>query len=322
MKTLVLSSGDVKSILSMDIVIPAVEEAFKAHGRREVIMPPKVYIPLEQYNGDFRAMPSFLMGSAGVKWVNAHPQNPKRHNLPAVLAILILSDPKTALPLAIMDATQITNFRTGAAGAIASKYLAKKDSSLLGLIGCGVQAQTQLLAISKVFNLKEVLIFDISKNAMDNFTKNNPDLPIKKVSLREACSADIVCTTTPSREPVVKREWIKRATHINAIGADGPGKQELDPIILKDAKIVLDDFAQGCHSGEVNVPLSKGLLKKEEIYATLGEIVAGIKKGREADEITIFDSTGLAIQDIAVARVIYEEAKRRGVGQEIDMVGL
>jgi alanine dehydrogenase len=238
------------------------------------------------------------------------------------MAVIIYSDPKTGFPLAIMDGTQITNFRTGASGAVAAKYLARRDAKTLGLVGCGVQAQTQLLALSKIFKFSEIYIYDISRTSMDNFKKVNSTYPLREVSLAKVSSADIICTTTTSRVPVVKKEWIKKGAHINAIGADAPGKQELDSDILKEAKIVVDDFEQATHSGEVNVPLSHGVIKVEDIYATLGEVVTGIKKGRDSrDEITVFDSTGLAIQDIAVAKVIFETAREKGLGQEIDIVG-
>ena len=140
MKTRILTGSQVSEVLGMDLAVAAVERAFAAHGRGEALMPPKVYLPLEKYGGDFRAMPAYLDGSAGVKWVNSHPGNPKRHGLPAVMGMYILSDPSTAEPLAVMDGTLLTAFRTGAASAVASKHLARKASRTLGIIGCGAQA--------------------------------------------------------------------------------------------------------------------------------------------------------------------------------------
>src|SRR6185369_5530135 len=134
MRTLLLTGNDVRSLLSPELAVPAVERAFAAHGRGETIMPAKVYLPLPQYDGDFRGMPVYMDGSAGVKWVNAHPRNPSRNGLPAVLAVFILSDPATAVPLAIMDATALTAMRTGAAAAVAAKYLARPDSRGIGII--------------------------------------------------------------------------------------------------------------------------------------------------------------------------------------------
>jgi alanine dehydrogenase len=132
--------------------------------------------------------------------------------------------------------------------------------------------------------------------------------------------ADIVCTVTPSRNPIVMKEWIKPGTHLNTIGADAPGKEELDPKILKSAKIVIDNWAQASHSGEINVPLSKGIISRDDIYAELGEIVVGKKSGRENDaEITIFDSTGLAIQDISCAKLAYDQAQNLKLGRFIQL---
>lgn len=318
METIVISYEDVKDILTMKETIDVVEKAFELHGKNMAKMPPKVYLTFEK--GDLRAMPASLMGYAGIKWVNSHPENPKK-NLPTVMAILILNDPETGYPLAIMDATHITNFRTGASSAVASKYLARKKSRIFGFIGCGRQAYTQFLALNEVFEIEKVKAFDINDKSAERFVefcRNWVDADF--MSIEDVCDCDVLTTTTPSRKPVVMNEWIEEGTHINAVGADAPGKQELDERILLRAKIVVDDYEQAMHGGEINVAISKGLIGKEDIYASLGEIVAGLKSGRErGDEITIFDSTGLAIQDIAVAKVVYEKALKLKRGLKVDM---
>jgi alanine dehydrogenase len=207
-----------------------------------------------------------------------------------------------------MDAGLLTAYRTGAAGAVAAKYLARPDSKTLGLIGTGMQARYQLIAIAELFDLDEIKIYDISAEAEKKFKAEFSDYNIKRCKLPEAVNADIVATCTPVRNPIVKAEWVKPGTHINAIGADAPGKEELDPSLLTKSKIIVDSIEQARHSGEINVPLTKGLIKEKDLYSTLGEVVAGIKKGRENErEITIFDSTGLAIQDVAVAKLVYEK---------------
>lgn len=319
MKTLILTREDVKKILTMEAAIPAVERAFAAHGRGETVMPAKVYLPLTKHAGDFRAMPAYLAGSAGVKWVNAHPENPARHRLPSVMGVYVLSDPATAFPLAVMDATLLTAFRTGAAGAVASRHLAVRSPRSIGIIGCGVQARFLLEAHRALYGSLGVFASDVSTDSMMRF---NAEMGCHVGSVQVAASSDIVLTCTPARGPVLKREWIRAGTHINAMGADAPGKQELDPAILHQAKVVLDDLAQATESGEVNVPLHNGSYRREQIYGTIGEVVAGSKKGREGDEITVFDSTGLAVQDVALARVVYDEARSRGVGTELDLVGV
>jgi ornithine cyclodeaminase/alanine dehydrogenase len=317
MQTLILTQSEVRSALTMEAAVEAVEEAFAAHARGETLMPAKVYLDLAKYDGDFRAMPSYAPGSAGVKWVNSHPRNPERHGLPTVLGMYILSDPATARPLAVMDATWLTAARTGAAAGVASKYLARADSKRVGFIGCGVQAHTALAALRVVFADLEILAHDSRTEVAETFAAQ---VGGTAATAPEACGCDIVCTATPSRSPVVARAWVQAGTHINALGADGPGKQELDGAILRDARVVIDDPHQAEGGGEINVPLARGEIDISDIHANLGEIVNGSRPGREADEITVFDSTGLAIQDVAVARIVYDEAERRGLGRKIDFL--
>ena len=310
---LVLGSCEIEELLSMGEVIKAVEHAFKLQAKGKIIMPPKLYLNLPEYHGDFRAMPAYIDGSAGLKWVSVYPNN-HRYNMPSVMATIILCDPKNGCPLTIMDGTYITSIRTGAAGGIAVKYLARKGSSVIGMIGAGRQAETQLLAISQVLpKIDEVKVFDKQKDASLRYVHEmaaalNINIRLAE-TIGEAAEADIVVTTTPSRKPIVRKQHIRTGTHINAIGADAMGKQELEADLLKRAKIVVDDIEQASHSGEINVPLSKQFLRVEEVYGTLGEVVGNIKKGRESnEEITVFDSTGLAIQDIICAKLVYEKA--------------
>jgi alanine dehydrogenase len=306
-------------LMRMADVINVVEEAFKMCGEGKGKMPAKVYLSVEQ--GDFRAMPAALPGCAGLKWVNVHPRNPSR-GLPSVMAVLIYNDPETGYPLAIMDATEITAYRTGAAAAIASKYLARRSPHTMGVIGAGYQAYTQILAHAELFNPISINAFDISRAAVDRLGQSLPHLSIKSCSVQEAASCDIVCTLTPSRSPIVKREWIRPGTHINAVGADAPGKQELEPSILKEATVVVDDLTQASHSGEINVPIEKGLYSVNEVYGTLAEVIVGRKKGRiDSKAITVFDSTGIAVEDIAVAKLLFEKAQQAGGYPSIDLVG-
>lgn len=318
MKTLVLTKEEVRSVLTMEAAVAAVERVFAAHGRGETVMPTKVYLPLPKYAGDFRAMPAYFEGSAGVKWVNAHPENPVRHGLPAVLAMYILSDPATAAPLAVMDGTLLTAFRTGAAAAVATRHLGPSGPKTIGFIGCGVQSRMLLAAHRVVCGAFEAVGADLSSEAAERFAKEAGG---RVGTLADAAGCDVICTMTPSRGPIVAREWVRPGAHLNAMGADAPGKQELDPRILLEAKVVLDDLEQACESGEVNVPLHDGRYRRGLIHGTLGEVVAGLKKGRVGNETTVFDSTGLAVQDVAVARVVYDEARRRSLGREIEFIG-
>lgn len=318
MTTLILTQSEVRAVLPMERAVEAVEQAFAAHGRGETLMPAKVYLDLSRYDGDFRAMPSYVNGSAGVKWVNCHPENAGRHGLPTVIGMYILSDPDSGAPLAVMDATYLTAARTGAAAAVASKYLARGDSKRVGFIGCGVQAHTALAALRVVFEGLAVVAHDRNRESAERFATEAGG---RQAAAEEAAGCDIVCTLTPSRKPVVERAWIRPGTHINALGADGPGKQELDARILRSAKVVIDDLHQATGGGEINVALGRGEFEVSDLHASLGEIVAGLAPGREGDaEITVFDSTGLAIQDVAVARIVYEEATVRELGRRVDFL--
>jgi len=319
MPTLLLDRNAIKILIDMADVINVVEEAFRMCGEGKGKMPAKTYLSLER--GDFRAMPAALPGSAGVKWVNVHPQNPSL-GLSSIMGILIYSDPETGYPLAIMDATEITAYRTGAAAAIASKYLARRDSHTVGIVGAGFQAHTQILAHAELFNSISINAFDVSREAVDRLISALAQFSIRNCSIQEAVASDIVCTLTPSRSPIIKREWIKPGTHINAVGADAPGKQELDPSIVKEALVVVDDLEQARGSGEINVPIQSGIYTTEEIRGTLAELVVGKKKGRGNDrDITVFDSTGIAVEDIAVAKLLFEKAQQRGGYPSIDLVG-
>lgn len=318
-----LNEKEVESLLDMKGTISVVEEAFRQHGLKKVQMPSKLYLYFKKHNGDLRTMPAYLeeQDIAGVKIVNVHPDNPQR-GFPTVMALFILNSTKTGAPIAVMDGTYLTDMRTGAAGGIAVKYLARKNARTVGLVGTGNQAKTQLQAISEIIDIDVVKATSTSEEHTLKFKeemekKVRCDI-IPKSSIREVCDCDILVTTTPSREPVVMNQWIADGTHINAIGADAPGKEELDPLILKRARIIVDDMPQASHSGEVNVPLSMKLLTERDIFGELGEVIAGTKKARTKDsDITVFDSTGLAIQDVATANLVYQTALKEKIGLEL-----
>lgn len=318
MATLVLSKKEVVSLLTMKDVIRVVEEAFRDWANGQGSMPPKAYLQVK--DGDFRAMPAALPGAAGMKWVNVHTGNPAK-GLPTVMAVLIYNDPVTGYPLSVMDATDITGFRTGATAAVASSYLAKKDAKILGVIGAGRQAYTQIIAHREIFNLREIRVYDIFPKAVEKLGQSLPGYPVKASTPEQVMQADIISTVTPARAPVVKREWVRLGTHINAIGADAEGKEELEPAILRMATVVVDDLRQASKAGEINVPISRGLYRADEVYAALGDIINGKMKGRTSDrQITIFDSTGVAIEDVAVAKFLYENARQKGIGLTLNLV--
>jgi alanine dehydrogenase len=318
MSTLILKKEDIKNLLDMREVIDAVEDAFKFLGQNKVSMPPKSYLVVD--TGDFRAMPASIPDAVGIKWVNVHLEN-KVKGIPSIMAVLIYNDPETGYPLAIMDATEITAFRTAAASAIASKHLAINNPQTLGIIGAGYQAKPHIAAHLEIFNLQQIKVYDIVKESIDKLILSFQNYPIKECPLQDTVASDIVCTLTPSRTPVIKREWIKSGTHINAVGADAKGKQELETSILENSIVFVDDLMQASTAGEINVPVSNGKFSIKQVYAPISDVIIGKKKGRvNKDQITIFDSTGIAIEDIAIAKVIYEKAKKKKCYLSIDLV--
>jgi len=319
MKTLVLTRFDVEQVTTMELAVSAVEGAFAGFGRGEASMPPKVYLPIDDHEGDFRAMPARLGDSAGIKWVNVHAQNRRRYGLPTVMAVYVLNDPANAFPLAIMDGTLLTALRTGAAGAVASKYLAQASPKTVGFIGCGAQAHTLHGTHRVVFDGFESLAYDRNAATARGFADQ---VGARVVSLEEAAGADIVCTATPSRTALIQAQWVEPGAHINAMGADAPGKRELSTETLARAAVYIDDIHQATGSGEINVPLATGEFSLDQIAGTLGEVVAGTLPKPQPGLTTVFDSTGLAIQDLSLARAIYDAARSRSIGREIDLIGV
>ena len=331
MKTLVLSEEAVKKLLTFEEVTDAVESAFRMKGLGHAQMPPKQYLFMKKYNGDVRTMPAYLEETdvVAVKVVNSHPEN-RKHGLPTVMATIILVDPRTGAPVAIMGGTWITALRTGAAGAVAAKYLARSNPKTVGVVGAGTQARTQIMGLQSVFKtIEEVRVWDLNEKAAAKYAE---EMAVK-YSQSSVCSvksiektvqgADIIVTATPSRKPLVSAEWVNEGTQINCVGADAPGKQELDPAILVKSKIVVDDWSQSCHGGEINVPLSKGIIRREDVWGDICEIVAGLKQGRTSpEEITVFTSTGLAIQDAATANIAYRKALKQKIGEKVDILNI
>ncbi|QLG63798.1 ornithine cyclodeaminase family protein [Halorarum salinum] len=328
METLLLNGAEVHENAEMAELVPAIEEAFAAYERGDAQMPPKSYIDLPQYNGDFRSMPAYLdagdWDAAGVKWVNVHTDNEEEYDLPTVMGTMIYSDPSNAFPLAILDGTELTMKRTGAAAAVATDHLAIADATSLGIVGAGAQAYTQLEAIATVRDVETVVVSDLDEERVARFVDAfEGRFDVRAGSIAEAASCDVLSTVTPVEDPIVPRDAVGEHTHVNAMGADAEGKHELADDLLLDAKLVIDDHAQTTHSGEINVPYTAGVLGDDDIYGALGEIVVGEKAGRtDSDGVTVFDSTGLAIQDVAAAHVVYEHANERDNGYPFDLLGL
>ena len=327
-KTLLLKQSEIKQLIDMKEVIESVETAYSVHADRKVQMPAKKYLFFKKYHGDLRIMPCFIksMDEAGVKCVNVHPNNPLEHDLPTVMGVIELFDPETGFPISVMDGTWITNMRTGAAAGVGTKYLARKNSTKLGIIGAGKQAFTQLMALKEVMNIESAKVFCRTCSSRENFAKLANEkfgLNVKAVATaKEAVkNVDVIVTVTPANKPILKSEWISEGTHINAMGADAPGKQELESGLLKKSRIFIDCWEQARHSGEINVPVAEGLIIREDINAKIGDVIIGKSNGRVSDEdITIFDSTGLAVQDVVTAWKVYQKALEIDIGSNINFL--
>jgi len=325
---IILSQNDVKSCLPMGEAIRAVREAYIAFAKGRVKMPPVMHLDVSQYNGEVDIKSGYIedLGLIGTKIASGFYENYKL-GLPPGVAVIILMDLKTGIPVAIMDGTYVTAYRTGAAGAVAAKVLARKDSKIIGVVGAGTQARMQILALREVFSLKEIKVWDINTTGRDRYVEEMSEqlkIQIEPVEdIKDAViEADIIVTVTPSRKALVMKEWIQEGVHINAIGADGPGKQELDPLIVKRAdKVVVDSLSQCRIIGEIQHALADGLIIEDDIYAEIGQILIGEKKGRETnEEITLFDATGLAAQDIAAANIVFKQAKEKGIGRVVSLL--
>ena len=269
--TYLITAKDVQSVLTYQLSLKTVEAAFKAFGQGKAYQPPKSYLTFKY--GDLRSMPAYInapgMNIAGIKSVTVHPDNHKKFSLPTVMATILLTNPKNGFNVAILDGTYITNMRTGASGGVATKYLSRRNSKVMALIGAGAQAYTQLHHIMLTRKLKEVRVHARSESSMIKFcvemSKEYPKVTfLPEPDGKKACrGADIITTTTPARKPIIKKSWIDPGTHINGIGADAAGKQELEIALTKSCKIVIDEWQQASHSGEINVPISRGKLKEE-----------------------------------------------------------
>jgi alanine dehydrogenase len=326
--TLYLTQDEVKEILDMSSTLEAVENAFAEMGKGNIEMPARVYLHFEEHNGVLIAMPAYMPGlnAAGTKLVTVHPNNRQKYDLPAVIARIVLNSPENGVPLAIMDGTYITALRTGAAGATGIKFLSREDSKVAGICGLGVQGRSQLMGLMEVRpDIEKVKVYDIMSEAVDGFVAElseqyrNVEF-VKADSPEEAATdSDIVITCTPSPEAFMSGEWLKPGCHVSAIGADTGTKRELETsVIQKCDKLVVDFIPQAFVVGDFRVPKEEGVITEENIYAELGEIVAGIKAGREdPEEITLFKATGLAIQDVGTASKVYQLAKEKGAGIEI-----
>ncbi len=313
---LYLSRADVEKVaLPMSKVIDLVEAGFREKGLGDVEMPPKPGIHTRK-DAFIHAMPAYIpaMDSAGIKWVGGYPENYKK-GLPYISGLLILNDPETGLPVSVMDCSWITAMRTGSAGAVAARYLARPDSEVMGVLGCGVQGRTNLIAMSQLFPIKRVYAYDIRPEAAEKYRQEmGESLGVEVVVVKEpkdaVADADIVVTAGPILKhptPVIEKGWLKPGGFASPVDFDSYWKPEA---LAEADKYATDDTSQYLYYRTVGY-----FLQSPDPYADLGEIVTGQKPGRETpEERTISMNLGLALEDMAVAPEIYRLAKEQGIG--------
>ena len=327
-KTLILGRTDMMGLLTPAEYVGCVEHAFRMHGLGRVYMEPKGHIVLDRYKGEWEVMPSYIEEpeAAACKWVSIREDNTK-YELPAVFSVLVYTHPETGFPLAICDGSYHTLMRTGASAAVSAKWLARADSSVLAIIGTGSVAQGTLATCDAVLEWRDVRVWSRTQASLDRFLQSErpkfPHLTIEgSIDLERAVrGADVVVTGTHARGWIVDDAWIAPGTHIAALGADLEGEQELHPAILQRARIFVDDIRQCVPDGEINVAIREGLIAKGDVAGEIGKVICGELEGRQSDEqITVFDSTGIALQDSATVPLEYERAVAAGVGIEKKMI--
>lgn len=323
---LLLTREDVMSVLDMSTCMDAVEKAFAELARGTAVLP--LRIAITPPDGLALYMPAYLkdMGALACKVVTVYKKNPEKFSLPTTIGKVLLQNPETGEVICIMDGGYLTAARTGAASGVATKYMARTSGGqVAGIFGAGVQAKMQLWAIAEARQISEVMVYDISGDAADAFiSEMGPrlDLKIRKAgSAGEVLGADIICTATSSPTPIFDGGKLREGTHINGIGSHTPGARELDTQAVTRSRLV-GDSREACfnEAGDIMIPMKEGAFDEGHFYAELGEVVTGKKQGRADDkEITLFKSNGLAVQDAAAAKVVYDKAVKAGIGSEADI---
>jgi ornithine cyclodeaminase/alanine dehydrogenase len=323
METLLLKKEEVSKLINMRDVIGAVEEAYRAFNSDQVVQPGYIGIHLPSPRGEI----DFKLGYYKAKEVismkassGGFPDNPTAYGVPSGMGTILLFDAMSCALMCVMDGSLLTGLRTGAAGAVSVKLLARKNAKTVASIGTGNQARMQIRAIDEIMDIEQIFAWDSNRDALFKYkTDIESEFGIHVVmanSKKEAVEqADILITTTRGTGSLVEAAWVKPGTHIVAIGTDQRGKQELEPEIFRNAKIVNDSIAQCIEKGETWHPLHQNIITEKDIHAEIGEILLGIKAGRENDEeVTIFDSTGMAVQDNTTSIRIYRNAIEGKVG--------
>ena len=323
---LLLDRQTIEGLLDMDKMIEILEQAFGELSKGSAVMPQRTAVSDADVNGWYAFMPAQLkdMGALGVKWVTVYKNNPSAHGLPATLATIALMDSQTGRTISVMDGGYITAMRTGAVTGLATKYLARKNSKVAGVMGAGVQARTQLWGMAAGADLDKALVFSLdppdTQKAFADSCSELLGLPVEIASSGEELvrSVDILSMATTATTPIIEGDWVQPGLHINGIGSHAVGVREIDTKTMVKSKLVCDQVdACLAEAGDVQIPIEEGAMSAADIYGEIGELITGAKRGRESDdEVTLFKSVGLSVQDISAAHYVYQRALEEGVGTE------
>jgi alanine dehydrogenase len=325
---IVLSRRDVLDLLTLGDCIGAVEGAFRLHAEGRTLGPGVLGVPAA--GGGFHIKAAGLVGERSyfAAKTNANfPENPRRFGLPTIQGTIVLADASTGVPLAIIESGSVTALRTGAATGVAAKYLARREARTATIVGCGVQGELQLAAIAAVLRLERAWVLDTDYGRAETMASRAAESLGVRVEaakdLRAALRESDVCVTcTPARHAFMMAADVPPGMFIAAVGADSQGKQELEPALVASATLVVDVLDQCAEIGELQHALAAGLMTRAQVHAELADVVVGRRPGRTRDdEITVFDSSGTALQDVAAAVAVYERALATGRGTEVKLDG-
>lgn len=320
-QTLIFNRSDIQSLMSLTEHIEIVEKAFRLYAEGNILKPDLLHFDSDE--GEFHVKAGgvkFPKTYFGLKSNGGFFQNKSKYGLPNIQGLILLHDGDNGFPLAIFESGDITIKRTGAATAVATKYLALKNAEVATICGCGIQGRIQLESILQVRNIKKVFAYDSNEDIMQKFVnemrlKHKIDI-LNTHDLKQAIKESQICIScTPSKKAFIKEDYLHDGLFIAAVGADSPEKQELDPRITASQKVVADILDQCVNVGEIHHAIEKGMMTKEQVYAELGDIIIGKKHARISDEeIIIYDATGTALQDVAASAYIYEKAVKQNIG--------
>ena len=319
-ETLLLSGRDVTALLTVPDCIAAVEHGFRALGEGK--LPPPELLSLHSELGGLHVKAAVWMNGSHyfVAKANANfSANPKRYGLPTIQGVLILCDATTGELLALIDSIEITALRTGAATAVAARKLARTDSHILTVCGCGRQGHLQLQSLMHVLPVETVFANDREAGSAQRFAAVNKRVDVRVVDdLSDAVRrSDVIVTCTPAHRFLIRSADVRPGSFIAAVGADNENKQEIDPRLFIRNKVVVDSLAQCLKIGDLHHAVNEGFASAESIHAELADVIAGKKAGRTSrEEITVFDSTGIAVEDAAAAALVYEKARHEGIGSK------